>query len=449
MKVTVFGAGYVGLVQSAVLAEIGCQVVCVENNLNKVLKLQKGIIHLYEPGLVQLIQKNLRKNKLTFTTNLKFGIKHGLIQCIAVGTPLKNNRIDISAVYNVVVKIAKNMENHKIILKKSTVPIGTSEKIFSLVKKILKNRNKNLTFDIVFNPEFLKEGTAISDCMHPERIIFGINNINSINILKKLYKPFCHKKNSMIFMDFRSAELTKYAANCMLATKISFMNEMANLAEIFGADIEKIRQGIGSDSRIGKSYIYPGCGYGGSCFPKDVRGLILKSKEFGYEPKLLHAVEEINIMQKNKLFKLIQFHFRNDLYKKTFALWGLSFKPNTNDIREASSCMLMESLWNCGAKVQAFDPKAMQEISLVYKNNNNLKLMHNKESTLEHADALIICTEWKQFYFPDFKIIKSKLKHPVIFDGRNLYNPKYLKNNGFLYYGIGRGESCSRLKVKS
>uniref|UniRef100_A0A1A9Z1J8 UDP-glucose/GDP-mannose dehydrogenase C-terminal domain-containing protein n=1 Tax=Glossina pallidipes TaxID=7398 RepID=A0A1A9Z1J8_GLOPL len=250
-------------------------------------------------------------------------------------------------------------------------------------------------------------------------------------------------------MDFRSAELTKYAANCMLATKISFMNEMANLAEIFGADIEKIRQGIGSDSRIGKSYIYPGCGYGGSCFPKDVRGLIFKSKASGYEPKLLHAVEEVNIMQKNKLFKLIQLHFGNNLNKKIFALWGLSFKPNTNDIREASSRILMESLWNCGAKVQAFDPKAMQEIALAYRNNNNLKLMKNKESTLDHADALIICTEWKNFYFPDFKIIKSKLKNPVIFDGRNLYNPKYLKNHGFLYYGIGRGESCLRLKIKN
>uniref|UniRef100_A0A1A9UKC9 UDP-glucose 6-dehydrogenase n=1 Tax=Glossina austeni TaxID=7395 RepID=A0A1A9UKC9_GLOAU len=449
MKVTVFGAGYVGLVQSAVLAEVGCHVVCVENNLCKVIKLKQGIIHLYEPGLMKLIQKNLQANRLKFTTNSKYGIKHGLIQFIAVGTPLKNHQVDISEVYNIAIKIAKYMENYKIILEKSTIPVGTSDKIFRLVKKILKYRNNNLTFDIVFNPEFLKEGTAISDCMNPERIILGINNINPINILKKLYKPFCNKKNSIIFMDFRSAELTKYAANCMLATKISFMNEMANLAEIFGADIEKIRKGIGSDSRIGKNYIYPGCGYGGSCFPKDVKGLILKAQESGYEPKLLHAVEKINIIQKNKLFKLIQSHFGKDLHKKIFALWGLAFKPDTSDIREASSCVLMESLWRCGAKIQAFDPKAMQEIALVYKNNSNLKLMQNKESTLNHADALIICTEWKHFYFPDFKIIKSKLKNPVIFDGRNLYNPKYLKNHGFLYYGIGRGESCLKLKTKN
>ncbi|MDQ1237564.1 MAG: UDP-glucose/GDP-mannose dehydrogenase family protein [Wigglesworthia glossinidia] len=446
MKVTVFGAGYVGLVQSAVLAEAGYHVVCVENDLNKVLKLKKGIIHLYEPGLMQLVKKNLKKNRLKFTTNLKYGIKHGLIQFIAVGTPIKNHQIDTSAVYNIVAKIAKYMENDKIILEKSTVPIGTSEKIFCLMQKILKYRNNNLTFDIVFNPEFLKEGTAVSDCMYPERVIFGINNIKSVSILKKLYKPFCHKKNSIIFMDFRSAELTKYAANCMLATKISFMNEIANLSEIFGADIENIRKGIGSDSRIGKKYIHAGCGYGGSCFPKDIKELIFKSKSLGYNPKLLNAVEEINMIQKNKLFKLIQYHFGPNLYKKIFALWGLSFKPNTDDIREASSCTLMESLWSYGAIIQAFDPKAMKAINAIYGKRNNLKLMKNKESTLERADALIICTEWKNFYFPDFKIIKSKLKNPIIFDGRNLYNPKYLKHHGFIYYGIGRGESCVKLK---
>ncbi|BAC24514.1 ugd [Wigglesworthia glossinidia endosymbiont of Glossina brevipalpis] len=446
MKVTVFGIGYVGLVQAAVLAEIGHSVLCVESNQDKLSDLKKGIVPIYEPGLKTLIKKNLKLNRLKFTNNHKDGVNHGVMQFITVGTPIEKNKIiNTIEVYKVAEIIANNMRDYKIILEKSTVPVGTTEKIFSFVKKILKNKKRKLKFDVVYNPEFLKEGTAVYDCMFPNKIIIGTNNINLKSVLKRLYDPFDKKQNCIIFMDIRSAELTKYASNCMLATKISFMNEMSNLAEIFGADIENVRKSIGKDPRIGDNYIYPGCGYGGSCFPKDIRGLIYASKMLGYQPKLLEAVEEINNKQKNKIFELIKYHFGKNLNKKTFALWGLSFKPNTNDVREASSIILIESLWKYGAKIQAFDPKAMEEIHKIYGNRKDFVLMKSKESVLNHADALIICTEWKNFYFPNFKKIKSKLKQPVIFDGRNLYDPKYLKNKGFIYYGIGRGDSLSMI----
>ncbi|HDJ2774858.1 TPA: UDP-glucose/GDP-mannose dehydrogenase family protein, partial [Serratia rubidaea] len=298
-----------------------------------------------------------------------------------------------------------------------------------------------LTFDVVSNPEFLKEGAAVADCMRPERIVIGTDNKDVIEPIRELYEPFNRNHDRMILMDIRSAELTKYAANCMLATKISFMNEISNLAELLGADIEKVRQGIGSDSRIGYHFIYPGCGYGGSCFPKDVQALIRTSENIGYQPKLLQAVEQVNYQQKSKLVQFIKHYFGEDLRGKTFALWGLAFKPNTDDMREASSRVLMEALWEAGASVQAYDPEAMNETQRIYGDRDDLKLMGTKEAALKGADALVICTEWQNFRAPDFDVIKGALKQPVIFDGRNLYDPERLQNRGFTYYAIGRGAS--------
>ncbi|TCL02424.1 MULTISPECIES: UDP-glucose dehydrogenase family protein [Sodalis] len=447
MKVTVFGIGYVGLVQAAVLAEVGHDVLCVDVDEQKVENLKKGNIPIFEPGLTPLVQQNYESGRLKFTTDAEAGVRHGVMQFIAVGTPPdEDGSADLKYVTAVARTIAQYMDDHKVVLDKSTVPVGTADKVRAVMQETLHARKSTLTFDVVSNPEFLKEGAAVADCMRPERIVVGTDNEQVVELLRELYEPFNRNHDRMILMDIRSAELTKYAANCMLATKISFMNEISNLAELLGADIEKVRQGIGSDSRIGYHFIYPGCGYGGSCFPKDVQALIRTSQQIGYQPKLLQAVEDVNYQQKSKLPQFIKRHFGENLQGKTFALWGLSFKPNTDDMREASSRVLMETLWQAGAQVQAFDPEAMNETQRIYGHRGDLKLMGTKESALQGADALVICTEWQNFRAPDFDMIKSMLTQPVIFDGRNLYDPERLAHRGIVYYGIGRGASLTSYK---
>lgn len=442
MKVTVFGIGYVGLVQAAVLAEVGHDVVCVDVNADRVEKLNQGIIPIYEPGLTPLVTSNFQAGRLRFTTDAVFGVEHGLIQFIAVGTPPdEDGSADLKYVLAVANTIATHMQSHKVVIDKSTVPVGTADKVKKHIEQVLAQRGASFSFDVVSNPEFLKEGAAVSDCMKPERIIVGTFNDAAEHLMRELYEPFNRNHDKMIFMDVRSAELTKYAANCMLATKISFMNEMANLAELLGADIEAVRKGIGSDPRIGYHFIYPGCGYGGSCFPKDVQALIRTSEQNGYAPKILQAVEAVNNKQKYKLPTLVKQHFGDDLSGKTFAIWGLSFKPNTDDMREASSRVLIEELWAAGASVQAFDPEAMEETQRIYGVRSDFVLSGTKEAALQGADGLIICTEWQQFKAPDFDLIKQQLKQAVIFDGRNLFDPERLKQRGFHYYAIGRGES--------
>lgn len=442
MKVTVFGIGYVGLVQAAVLAEVGHDVMCVDVDVRKVENLKNGIIPIYEPGLTPLVKSNYAAGRLTFTTDAKSGVDHGEIQFIAVGTPPdEDGSADLQYVLAVAKTIATHMQSHKIVVDKSTVPVGTADKVRAAITEVLQARGSELAFDVVSNPEFLKEGAAVSDCMKPDRIVIGSDNADAVEMMRELYAPFNRNHDRLICMDVRSAELTKYAANCMLATKISFMNEMANLAERLGADIEMVRKGIGSDPRIGYHFIYPGCGYGGSCFPKDVQALVRTSESIGYQPQLLQAVEAVNNRQKYRLPTLIKQHFGEDLRGKTFALWGLSFKPNTDDMREASSRVLMEELWQAGAKVQAYDPEAMEETQRIYGLRDDLLLLGTKDAALNNADALIICTEWQNFRAPDFDLLKDKLRHPVIFDGRNLYEPERMQKRGFTYYAIGRGAS--------
>ncbi|NJD85930.1 UDP-glucose dehydrogenase family protein [Candidatus Erwinia dacicola] len=442
MKVTVFGIGYVGLVQAAVLAEVGHDVLCIDVDENKVENLKKGIIPIFEPGLTPLVIQNYEAGRLKFSTDAAAGVNHGIMQFIAVGTPPdEDGSADLKYVTAVGRTIAQHMQEHKVVLDKSTVPVGTADRMRQVMEETLKGRGIELTFDVVSNPEFLKEGAAVSDCMRPERIVIGTDNDEVVELLRELYEPFNRNHDRMILMDIRSAELTKYAANCILATKISFMNEISNLAERLGADVEKVRLGIGSDSRIGYSFIYAGCGYGGSCFPKDVQALIRTAEQIGYKPRLLQAVEDVNDSQKTKLPTFIKRHFCENLQGKTFALWGLSFKPNTDDMREASSRVLMESLWQAGATVQAFDPEAMDEAQRIYGHRSALKLMGTKEAALQGADGLVICTEWQNFRAPDFDVIKNALKEPVIFDGRNLYDPEKISKRGFVYYAIGRGAS--------
>lgn len=442
MKVTVFGIGYVGLVQAAVLAEVGHQVVCVDIDNERVENLKKGIIPIYEPGLTPLVERHYQAGRLRFTTDAQLGVEHGEVQFIAVGTPPdEDGSADLKYVLAVASTIAQYMQEPKVIIDKSTVPVGTADRVKAVVAQKLQERGLAIGFDIVSNPEFLKEGAAVNDCMRPDRIIIGCYDDHPKELMRELYAPFNRNHDKIIFMDVRSAELTKYAANCMLATKISFMNEMANLAELLGADIEAVRKGIGSDPRIGYHFIYPGCGYGGSCFPKDVQALIRSSEQHHYSPAILQAVEQVNAAQKLKLPALVRDCFGADLTGKRFAVWGLSFKPNTDDMREAPSRVLLEALWQAGAVVQAYDPEAMHETRRIYGPRADLLLTENKEQALENADALIICTEWQQFKAPDFDQIKEKLKQAIIFDGRNLFEPQRLKQKGFRYFAIGRGDS--------
>ncbi len=442
MKVTVFGIGYVGLVQAAVMAEVGHDVVCIDIDQSKVDKLKEGHIPIYEPGLTPLVKSNYEAGRVDFTTDAAYGIEHGEVIFIAVGTPPdEDGSADLKYVLAVAETIATHMQSHKIVINKSTVPVGTADKVRNKISDTLAKANKSVTYDVVSNPEFLKEGAAVNDCMRPDRIILGTDSESAEKKLRELYSPFNRNHDKIIVMDIRSAELTKYAANCMLATKISFMNEMSNLAEVFGADIENVRRGIGSDPRIGYQFIYPGCGYGGSCFPKDVQALARSASEAGYTAQILESVESVNYKQKEKLFSYISQHFDGDLKGKTVALWGLSFKPNTDDMREASSRVLMESLWAAGASVKAYDPEAMEETQRIYGSRDDLALMGTKEAALEGADFLVICTEWQAFRAPDFDLIKQKLTSPILFDGRNLFEPKLMTEYGLQYYAIGRGLS--------
>lgn len=442
MKVTVFGIGYVGLVQAAVLAGVGHNVVCVDVNAERVENLKKGLIPIYEPGLEPLVKANVEAGRLHFTTDAERGVKHGVVQFIAVGTPPdEDGSADLQYVLAVAKTIATHMESHRIIVDKSTVPVGTADKVKAAVEQVLSERGVDVPFDVVSNPEFLKEGAAVADCQRPDRIVIGTDNPKVEEKMRELYAPFNRNHEKLIVMDVRSAELTKYAANCMLATKISFMNEIANLAERLGADVEKVRQGIGSDPRIGYHFIYPGCGYGGSCFPKDVQALVRTAEKVGYVPELLRSVESVNRRQKNKLFDGLSAYFDGDLGGKKIALWGLSFKPNTDDMRDAPSRVLMEALWAAGASVQAYDPEAMNETQRIYGSRPDLTLMGTKEAALNGADALVVCTEWNVFKAPDFEEIKAALSHPVIVDGRNQYDPELVEGYGLAYYGIGRGRS--------
>ncbi len=440
MKVTVFGIGYVGLVQAAVLAEVGHDVVCVDVDASKVERLRQGVIPIYEPGLEALVRDNHAAGRLHFTTDAAEGVRHAPLQFIAVGTPPdEDGSADLQYVLAVADSIARHMDEAKVVVDKSTVPVGTADKVRERIAAVLARRGReDLAFDVVSNPEFLKEGSAVADCMRPDRIVIGTASADSEEVMRELYAPFNRNREKIIVMDVRSAELTKYAANCMLATKISFMNEIANLAERLGADIEMVRQGIGSDPRIGYHFIYAGAGYGGSCFPKDVQALIRTADGIDFDARLLKAVEARNEQQKRTLFDKIQRHFAGELAGKTFALWGLSFKPNTDDMREAPSRVLMESLWAAGAQVQAYDPEAMHEAQRLYGNRADLTLCGTKEAALKGADALVIVTEWQAFKAPDFDFIRQQLRQPLIFDGRNLFEPRRMAKKGIVYRSIGR-----------
>lgn len=439
MQITIFGSGYVGLVTGACFAEVGNHVVGVDVDSKKIEDLQQGKVPIHEPGLEKLVQHGLATGRLQFTTDAAAGVAHGEIQCIAVGTPPdEDGSADLQYVMQVAETIGQYMTEPKLIITKSTVPVGTAAKVQATVQSWLANRKVNLEFDVVSNPEFLKEGAALEDFRKPDRIVVGLASSRPLELLRELYAPFNRNRNKLIVMDTRSAELTKYAANALLATKISFMNEMANLAERVGADIEQVRIGIGSDPRIGFDFIYPGCGYGGSCFPKDVKALKQIAQQVKFTPLLLQAVETVNQQQPGRLFAKIHKHFE-ELAGRCFAFWGLAFKPNTNDMREAPSRYLMEALWAAGAHIQAYDPQAMGEARRIYGHHPSLRLCETPQAALEQADALVIVTEWKIFRSPHFKSIKASLKQPIIFDGRNLYDPQKMQRLGFTYYAIGRG----------
>lgn len=442
MKVTIYGSGYVGLVTGACLAQVGNQVLCVDIDADKIDKLRQGEIPIHEPGLDELIQQNLAAGRIQFTHSAAAGVAHGLFQFIAVGTPPdEDGSADLSHVIDVAATIAEHMRDYRVVVTKSTVPVGTAD----LVRQAIDDKSQQLglkqSYDVVSNPEFLKEGAAIDDFMKPDRVVVGTNSPRAGELMRTLYAPFNRNHDRVQVMDVRSAELTKYAANALLATKISFINELANLAEKVGADIEQVRIGIGSDPRIGYHFIYPGCGYGGSCFPKDVKALQHIGTKADYKTTLIAAVDEVNQKQKEVLFNKINRRFNGNLKEKTFALWGLAFKPNTDDMREASSRVLMQHLWNAGAKVRAYDPVAMDECKRIYGERDDLVLCNNTDETLESADALVIVTEWTEFRSPDYDHIKAKLKEAVIFDGRNLYDPSFLKSQGIEYFAIGRGDS--------
>ncbi|ANW27338.1 UDP-glucose 6-dehydrogenase [Vibrio coralliilyticus] len=447
MRVAIFGSGYVGLVQAAVLSDAGHNVCCIDVDEERVEQLKNGVIPIYEPGLEKLVAENASAGRLTFTASAEHELDRSDVIFIAVGTPQdQDGSADLNYVLAVASEIGKYIHEDKVVVNKSTVPVGTAQAVECEIKLQLSRRGLNsLDVAVLSNPEFLKEGTAVTDCTRPDRIIVGVDKHHGRyqqlkELMRELYAPFNRNHEKLIFMDVKSAELTKYAANSMLATKISFMNEMANIAERVGANIEDVRKGIGSDERIGYHFIYPGCGYGGSCFPKDIQALIKTSESFGYSSDILKAVENVNYYQKRKLFDLIQEHFggQAELKGKTFALWGLAFKPRTDDMREAPSRVLIEALWDAGANVQAFDPKAMEEAQRIYGSCSKLSLMGTKEAALNQADGLIICTEWQNFKAPDFDFIKQALNQAVIFDGRNLYEPERLSSRGIQYYSIGR-----------
>ncbi len=445
MNITLFGTGYVGLVTGTCFAEMGNQVLCVDVDVDKIGALKRGEIPIHEPGLDSMVRGNIDAGRLRFSNDAAAGVAHGDIQFIAVGTPTAaDGSADLHYVLDVARSIARHMAAPKIIVDKSTVPVGTADEVRRTISETLAERGARIEFDVVSNPEFLKEGAAINDFMKPDRIIIGSNNDRSTRALEQLYAPFNRNHDRILHMDVRSAELTKYAANVMLATRISLMNEFANLADRLGADIEAVRRGIGSDPRIGFNFIYPGAGYGGSCFPKDVRALLHTATANGYDAEIVRGVELVNERQKHILLDKILQHFGNEIGGRTFALWGLAFKPNTDDMREAPSRTLMEGLWARGARVRAYDPAARIQAQKLYANRADLTLCERRDATLEGADALVVITEWNEFRSPDFNALKSRLLEPVIFDGRNLYDPNYLGQLGFSYYGIGRGNDVGR-----
>ena len=445
MHITIFGTGYVGLVTGACLAEVGNDVVCIDIDAAKIARLEAGEIPIFEPGLDEVVAENRATGRLRFTTDAVAAIAHAQMLFIAVGTPPdEDGSADLSHVLAVARTIGQNIRDYSIVVNKSTVPVGTAAMVQQAIAAELAERKVEIAFDVVSNPEFLKEGDAVKDCMRPDRIVVGSGSARAIEQLKTLYAPFNRNHERLVLMDVRSAELTKYAANAMLATKISFMNEMANIAERVGADIELVRHGIGSDPRIGYSFIYPGAGYGGSCFPKDVRALEYTARQHGYEARLLTAVEAVNDEQKGKLFELIQGHFGGALRGKTIAVWGLAFKPNTDDMREASSRRLLQQLWDAGANVRAYDPEARAEAQRIYGARADLVLCDDAQTALQGADALTVVTEWKAFWSADLARIRAALRTPVIFDGRNIYEPAAVEAAGIAYYGIGRGRSVQR-----
>ncbi len=446
MNVTIFGTGYVGLVTGTCLAEMGNHVVCVDVDVEKVAGLDRGELPIYEPGLEPMVKRNHTSGRLSFTTDAAPAIRHGEVIFIAVGTPPdEDGSADLRYVLEVADTIGQHLDHYAVVVDKSTVPVGTADRVRETLAAALGKRGADAAFDVVSNPEFLKEGDAVNDCMRPDRIVIGSSSARAIDRLRKLYAPFNRNHERLVIMDERSAELTKYAANAMLATKISFMNEIANIAERVGADVEQVRLGIGSDPRIGFHFIYPGAGYGGSCFPKDVQALERTAHAHDYPATLLEAVEAVNARQKHKLFDLIDRHFDGKLAGRTFAVWGLAFKPNTDDMREAPSRYLMESLWKAGARVRAFDPEAHQEAQRIYGDRDDLVLCDSPQDALQGADALAVVTEWKTFRSPDFEQLAKILAGHVLFDGRNLYDPEQVEAAGLAYYGIGRGRSIAAL----
>jgi UDPglucose 6-dehydrogenase len=457
MKVTVIGSGYVGLVTGACLAELGNEVFCLDLDHKKIDLLNSGGVPIYEPGLEEMITRNRAAGRMHFSTDVEASVSHGDIQYIAVGTPPdEDGSADLQYVLAAARNIGRYMTNFKVVIDKSTVPVGTADKVKAAIAEELKNAKHQIDYSVVSNPEFLKEGAAVEDFMRPDRIVVGTFDdelgLRAKELMRKLYAPFNRHHERTFYMDVRSAELTKYAANAMLATRISFMNELANLAELVGADIEHVRQGIGSDSRIGYGFLYAGTGYGGSCFPKDVQALIKTGQEYQQDLKILQSVEDVNALQKSRLVNKIVQRYGSDLNGKTFAMWGLAFKPNTDDMREAPSRVIIQELVKRGARVQAFDPIANQEaqhsFELDFKNNiQGLKQVScgdTMQSVLKQADALVIMTEWKAFRSPDFTLLKEELKEPIIFDGRNLYEPEDMRSIGFEYYGIGRATHLLR-----
>lgn len=442
MKIAVVGTGYVGLVTGTCLADYGNDVICVDVMEEKIEKLKKGIIPIYEPGLEGMVLENYQSGRLDFTTDIQRALQKSDICFIAVGTPMgEDGSADLQYVLGVAESIGKYMDHHVYVIDKSTVPVGTAKKVRETIQKELDKRKSTLTFDVISNPEFLKEGTAVEDCSRPDRIVIGTDNDNAAKVMREMYLPLVKNTESFIFMDIASAEMTKYTANAMLATKISFMNEISNICELVGADVNKVRLGIGSDHRIGFQFIYPGCGYGGSCFPKDVQALIKTSADYGYETRILNAVENVNADQKMVLVRKIVKKYGEDLTGKTFAVWGLAFKPKTDDMRQAPAITLIQELTKRGAKIKAYDPKAVNEAKECYlKGNENVEYCESKYSALIDSDAMILVTEWKEFRAPDFYEIKQRLINPVIFDGRNQYNADRLEELGFEYYQIGVGK---------
>ena len=436
MKIAVVGTGYVGLVTGTCFAEVGIDVVCIDVNTQKIENLNKGILPIYEPGLEEMVTRNVEKGRLKFSTSLKDSISECDVAFIAVGTPPgEDGSADLKYVIGVAREIGANINEYIVVVTKSTVPVGTAQKVKNAINDELGKRNVNIDFDVASNPEFLKEGAAIDDFLKPDRIVIGVESKHAEEIMRKLYKPFLLNGHPIIFMDVPSAEMTKYAANSMLATKISFMNDIANLCEIMGADVNMVRKGIGSDARIGNKFIYPGIGYGGSCFPKDVKALIKTASENGYKMQILESVESVNEAQKSVLYNKIIKHFDGNLKGKTFALWGLSFKPKTDDMREAPSLVIIEKLLAAGANVKAYDPVAMKEAKHML--GEQIEYCKDGEECLIDADALLIITEWPEFRSPNFKVMHKLLKGNVIFDGRNIYDVAEMKELGFDYYCIG------------